>query len=325
MTIMIEIANLEFHAAHACNLHCAQCSHYSNFHAGGIVSVEVARENFNAWRGRLAPKQIAILGGEPTLNPNLIQIIELSRRAFPDSPGLFVTNGFFLDRHPDLPRALIDNGFRMDVSQHGNAPAYRKKFNEVLQRLNEWRAAYPALQIAVRESHKGWRQQYRMIDGKSASKDHARNYSKATFGNAQLSRTSPIWSENFDWKRSQLGSSFVTTRLVHRAQPTLRSGSSLRLRKFPNVVYVQHLRSRSITRILPTRSYNDEASDCSTRLATAPKPTKCSSQLQSRCQAMGRSGSLDHQPIAFLPSVLAEDVCLRTRAIALRFQSCSPA
>ncbi len=118
---MIEIANLEFHAAHACNLHCAQCSHYSNFHAGGIVSVEVARENFNAWRGRLAPKQIAILGGEPTLNPNLIQIIELSRRAFPDSPGLFVTNGFFLDRHPDLPRALIDNGFRMDVSQHGNA------------------------------------------------------------------------------------------------------------------------------------------------------------------------------------------------------------
>jgi hypothetical protein len=166
MTIMIEIANLEFHAAHACNLHCAQCSHYSNFHAGGIVSVEVARENFNAWRGRLAPKQIAILGGEPTLNPNLIQIIELSRRAFPDSPGLFVTNGFFLDRHPDLPRALIDNGFRMDVSQHGNAPAYRKKFNEVLQRLNEWRAAYPALQIAVRESHKGWRQQYRMIDGK---------------------------------------------------------------------------------------------------------------------------------------------------------------
>jgi hypothetical protein len=166
MTIMIEIPNLEFHAAHACNLYCAQCSHYSNFHAGGIVSVEDARENFDAWRGRLAPKQIAILGGEPTLNPNLIQIIELARSAFPDSSGLFVTNGFFLDRHPDLPRALIGNGFRMDVSQHGNAPAYRQRFNEVLQRLNEWRAAYPALQIAVRESHKGWRQQYRMIDGK---------------------------------------------------------------------------------------------------------------------------------------------------------------
>ena len=62
--IMIEIPNLEFHAAHACNLYCAQCSHYFNFHAGRIVSVEEARANFDAWQGRLAPKQIAILGGE---------------------------------------------------------------------------------------------------------------------------------------------------------------------------------------------------------------------------------------------------------------------
>ena len=73
MTIMIEIPNLEFHAAHACNLYCAQCSHYSNFHAGGIVSVDEARANFDAWQGRLAPKQIAILGGEPTLNPELFK------------------------------------------------------------------------------------------------------------------------------------------------------------------------------------------------------------------------------------------------------------
>jgi hypothetical protein len=166
MTIMIEIPNLEFHAAHACNLYCAQCSHYSNFHAGGIVSVDEALANFDAWQGRLAPRQIAILGGEPTLNADLIRIIELAHRAFPDSPGLFVTNGFFLDRHPDLPRALIDNGFRMDVSQHGNVHAYRQRFNKVLQRLDEWRAAYPALKITVRESHKGWRQQYHMIDGK---------------------------------------------------------------------------------------------------------------------------------------------------------------
>ena len=163
---MIEIPNLEFHAAHACNLYCAQCSHYSNFHAGGLVSVDEASANFAPWRGRLAPKQIAILGGEPTLNPDLIQVIAIARSAFPNSSGLFVTNGFFLDRHPDLPRALLDNGFRMDVSQHGNSPAYRKQFTDVLQRLEEWRAAYPALKITVRESHKGWRQQYRVIDCK---------------------------------------------------------------------------------------------------------------------------------------------------------------
>jgi len=163
---MIELPNLEFHAAHACNLYCAQCSHYSNFHAGGIVSLDEARANFDPWRGRLAPKRIAILGGEPTLNPELISIIELARQAFPNAEGLFVTNGFFLDRHPDLPRVLIDNRFRMDVSQHGRAPEYMKRFRLVRQQLRQWRAAYPNLQINIRKSHRGWRQQYRMVDGK---------------------------------------------------------------------------------------------------------------------------------------------------------------
>ncbi len=44
-----------------------------------------------------------------------------------------------------------------------NAPVITE---EILQRLEEWRSAYPALKITVRESHKGWRQQYHMIDGK---------------------------------------------------------------------------------------------------------------------------------------------------------------
>jgi len=164
--LMIELPNLEFHAAHACNLHCAQCSHYSNFHAGGLVSLDEARANFCVWRDRLAPKRIAILGGEPTLNPELIPIIELARDSFPNAEGLFVTNGFFLDRNPDLPRVLIANRFRMDVSQHGRAPEYMKRFRVACQQIREWRASYPDLQINIRKSHRGWRQQYRMIEGK---------------------------------------------------------------------------------------------------------------------------------------------------------------
>ncbi|XZE33830.1 radical SAM protein [Pirellulaceae bacterium SH501] len=163
---MIAFPTLEFHAAHGCNLYCDQCSHYSNFHAGGIVSLAEARENFHAWKGRLAPALIAILGGEPTLNPELVGIIELARKSFPDAKGLFVTNGFFLDRHPDLPRVLLENGFRMDVSQHGNAPAYRKRFRGVRRQIRRWRAAHPGLRIHVRKSHRTWRQQYHVIDDK---------------------------------------------------------------------------------------------------------------------------------------------------------------
>ena len=163
---MIELPNLEFHAAHACNLYCAQCSHYSNFHAGGIVSLDEAHDNFDVWKARLAPKRLAILGGEPTLNPELLSIIASARQAFPNTEGLFVTNGFFFDRHPDLPQVLIDNGFRMDISQHGRAPEYMKRFRIVRRQVRLWRQIYPTLQIAIRKSHRGWRQQYRIVDGK---------------------------------------------------------------------------------------------------------------------------------------------------------------
>ena len=54
----------------------------------GSLALTKHVQTLTPWYGRLAPKQIAILGGEPTLNPELLQIIELARRAFPDSPGL---------------------------------------------------------------------------------------------------------------------------------------------------------------------------------------------------------------------------------------------
>ena len=160
--------------------------------------------------------------------------------------------------------------------------------------------------------------------GRFAYNDPVRNYSKATFGNAQLWHTSPLWSENFDWKRSQRGSSFETTRLVRQLPQTLRSALSLQRERFHSVVYVQHARSRSITRILPTRSNNDEASDCSTRLATPPKLAERSRELSSCRDTMECGSPMGHQQIAFLPSILAKDVCLRSSAIALRLQSCSP-
>lgn len=164
---MIHFRSLEFHAAHACNLYCAQCSHYSNVHAGGIVSLAEAKENFDAWTGRLRPKKFVILGGEPTLNPDLCEMLVLGRRAFPGARKLLVSNGFFFDRHPDLPKVLCDNYYKLEVSQHGNAPAYRERFQAVLDTIARWRRDFPRLAIGVRQSHIGWRRQYNIEDGKA--------------------------------------------------------------------------------------------------------------------------------------------------------------
>lgn len=58
---MIHFRSLEFRAAHACNLYCVQCSHYSNLHAGGIASVAEAREIFDAWTSRRRATKFVIL------------------------------------------------------------------------------------------------------------------------------------------------------------------------------------------------------------------------------------------------------------------------
>jgi len=67
---------LEYHVAHGCNLSCQQCSHYSNFHlAGKLPTVADAESEYSQWSHRLKPTRFALLGGEPLLNPAILEHI----------------------------------------------------------------------------------------------------------------------------------------------------------------------------------------------------------------------------------------------------------
>ena len=88
---------LEIHAAHACNLTCESCSHFSNGGHKAILSPEDAEEWMKLWNTRIEPKTFRILGGEPTLNPNLTELIYLTRPCWPSSKITLVTNGLLLN------------------------------------------------------------------------------------------------------------------------------------------------------------------------------------------------------------------------------------
>jgi hypothetical protein len=164
---MIELPALEYHVAHTCNLSCEQCSHYSNFHPTvPVPSPEETAEEYAAWNNRLRPRRFALLGGEPTLNPRLVEHVRLACKAWPDSDLMLVSNGFFLHRHPELPGVLVEANCRLDVSQHGTAPRYMKEFAKVKRLLWRWRAEYPGVRIKIRQSHRGWMRQYRVVNGK---------------------------------------------------------------------------------------------------------------------------------------------------------------
>jgi hypothetical protein len=163
----VPIAAIEYHAIDGCNLACRHCAHFSDIVRGGMRTADHAREEFATWSPRIAPRRVAILGGEPTLNPQLSDILRAAADAFPLADLSLVTNGFRLDKHPGLRDLIADLGVDLQVSQHAADANYRRHFAPVAQLLREWSAARPDLRYAIRKSWIGWRESYRLVDGKA--------------------------------------------------------------------------------------------------------------------------------------------------------------
>lgn len=154
---------LELHVSHACNLACESCSHYSNQGHKGNVSLDEADRWMGAWRDRIAVREMNLLGGEPTIHPELSQFIPLVRRHWPSALIHVVTNGFLLARHPDLPLAMRDAGNSLlSLSIHHDAPEYRKRLAPTIDLLRSWQADYGTA-ISIRPSFKFWTRRYEGI------------------------------------------------------------------------------------------------------------------------------------------------------------------
>ena len=157
---MKAIRNLEIHVVHSCNLACESCSHYSNQGHKGTLALETADEWMRAWSGRLAPHTFSLLGGEPTIHPQLPEFFTLARRHFPNAHLRIVTNGFFLHRHPTLPLLLRDDpNACLYLSLHHGAFEYREKIAPILALAESWVARY-RIRLMYYDSYKNWTRRY---------------------------------------------------------------------------------------------------------------------------------------------------------------------
>ena len=157
---MKEITNLEIHAAHSCNLSCESCSHYSNQGHKGIVSVDKASRWMEAWNRRIRPKIFSIVGGEPTIHPNLPSFVSVARKHWPHSNLRLVTNGFFLHRHPDLPGLFRDDpNARIFLSIHHDSPEYLENIRPIVDLLKRWQADF-GIGVSYIKSFAEWRKRY---------------------------------------------------------------------------------------------------------------------------------------------------------------------
>ena len=156
------IRRLELHVTHACNLTCDSCSHYSNHnHHHGHLTLAEADRWMGLWSRRLAVSQFHLLGGEPTIHPDLPDFVTLARRHWPDAFIRIRTNGFFLHRHPRLPAVLAADGrAAINVAVHHDSAEYREHLQPTFALVERWRRDF-GIRVDIDRSFTGWTQRYR--------------------------------------------------------------------------------------------------------------------------------------------------------------------
>jgi hypothetical protein len=91
----------------------------------------------------------------------LSEFVGIARRHWPASHLRIVTNGFFLHRHPELPRVLQgDRKARIYLSVHHRSPEYLKQLQSNYNLLCGWVRDF-GLNATIYDSPKFWRRTYR--------------------------------------------------------------------------------------------------------------------------------------------------------------------
>ena len=154
------VKHLELHVTHACNLTCESCSHYSNHNHHGHQSLSDADRWMAAWSSRVSVDEFHLLGGEPTIHPELTDFVRLVRRHLPETIIRIRTNGFFLHRHPDLPELLaVDKSVIVSLAVHHDSPEYRGLLQDTFDLIERWQTEL-AIVVEVDQSFKNWTQRY---------------------------------------------------------------------------------------------------------------------------------------------------------------------
>lgn len=90
----------EISLADHCNLSCQMCDHFSQLSEEWFVDLEQLKKDMRQMGEIFAHEigAITLLGGEPTLHPDLLEIIQYTRGQFPHTELIVLTNGVLLTK-----------------------------------------------------------------------------------------------------------------------------------------------------------------------------------------------------------------------------------
>lgn len=142
---MIEIPHLEWHVTHSCNFTCEGCGHYTNDGYKENISLNTLKEWYSLWCNRIKPKEISLLGGEPLLNRELVDIIYTTKEVWNIQNTQYfelVSNALLLHKQTDLPKALKETNCVLCITIHSRDENYLRLLKKSIELVDEWVKEY---------------------------------------------------------------------------------------------------------------------------------------------------------------------------------------
>ncbi len=161
-----EEMTFEISLADHCNMACQMCDHFSQLSEPWFADVEQFKSDI-CRMGEIFDHEIGaitLLGGEPTLHPDLIELIQITREQFPVGELILLTNGVLLTKLENSPQgnlweALKKNDVHVTVTVYPISLDYvaienkAKEYGVSLKLSSDIHAVEATKQIKISDKH----------------------------------------------------------------------------------------------------------------------------------------------------------------------------
>lgn len=127
----------ETHLVDHCNLDCMGCIHYSSISNESFVNKKKYKNDLTELSKKIRFKSFRLMGGEPLLHPEIVNLIETARTVFPRSRLAIVTNGILLSTMPEsFWETCRKNNIIIDLSKYPPTKEMFPQFLDLIKKNN---------------------------------------------------------------------------------------------------------------------------------------------------------------------------------------------
>lgn len=131
----IRTESFEIHVAEHCNLKCRDCCNISPFNAQNFITPEEVTNICSFVNQHLLPDVFKVAGGEPTLHPQLDQILQIIKQSGAGKVVRVVSNGLLLHRMTDTFWQNID---QLTISNYISAPVKPALLEQIKNKARQY-------------------------------------------------------------------------------------------------------------------------------------------------------------------------------------------